>query len=177
MFVPVKAAIAGVLVLAIAGLTLGLMTASHHNSPSRAHARVNTFVAGDKSFSLSYPSGWHATAVGQTAAVLERTDHRGVVLVHEGPALTTKLQNVVKDLPRQLAGRFPDFRPVGASATNLSTGPAVVYTFVRTKAKKVQTIVVAPTAKRSFTLQVAAPSDARDAAREAGQIVRSLKSR
>jgi len=43
--------------------------------------------------------------------------------------------------------------------------------------KKVQPIVVAPTAKRSFTLQVAAPSDARDAAREAGQIVRSLKSR
>jgi len=35
MFVPVKAAIAGVLVLAIAGLTLGLVTASHHHSPSR----------------------------------------------------------------------------------------------------------------------------------------------
>jgi hypothetical protein len=134
-------------------------------------------VAGDKSFSVSYPAGWKATSVGHTAAVLERTDHRGVVLVRERPALTTKLQNVVKGLPAQLAKRFPDFHPVGARVAKLSTGPAVVYTFVRTKAKKVQTIVVAPTASRSFTLQVVAPSDARDAAREAGQIVRSLKSR
>jgi hypothetical protein len=178
MFVPVKAAVAGVLVLAIAGLTLGLVAGRDHSSPSRTHARVSTYVAGDKSFSVSYPAGWRASSVGQTAAVIERTDHRGVVLVRERPALTTKLQTLVKDLPRQLAKRFPgDFRPVGASVAKLSTGSAVVYTFVRPKAKKVQTIVIAPTLRRSFTLEVVAPSGARDAAREAGQIVRSLESR
>jgi hypothetical protein len=83
----------------------------------------------------------------------------------------------VKDLTRELAKRFSDFHPVGARVARLATGPAVVYTFVRTKANMVQTIVIAPTARRSFTLEAVAPAGARDAAREAGQIVRSLKSR
>jgi hypothetical protein len=59
----------------------------------------------------------------------------------------------------------------------LSTGPAVVYTFVRTKANKVQTIVIAPTARRSYTLEVVAPGKAHDAVRQAGEIVRSLRVR
>jgi hypothetical protein len=163
--------------LAALALTLGLVVGSGGHGSSRAHARAGTYVAGDRSFSVSYPAGWHATALGATAAVVQRSDRRGVVLVRERPALHGKLSSIVKSLPRQLAKRFPDFRPVGASVAKLSTGPAVVYTFVRTKANKVQTIVIAPTAKRSFTLEVVAPTGAHDAARQAGQIVRSLRSR
>jgi hypothetical protein len=115
--------------------------------------------------------------VGQTAAVIERSDHRGVVLVSEHPALRRRLPSLLKGLPAELAKRFSDFHPVGASVAHLATGSAVVYTFVRTKANKVQTIVVAPTASRTFTLEAVAPAGAHDAARQAGQIVRSLKSR
>lgn len=162
--------------LAAVAVTLGLVAGKGHG-PSRAHTRAGTYVSGDHSFSLSYPAAWHASAVGATGAVIQRSDRRGVVLVRERPVLHGKLSSIVKGLPRQLAKRFPDFRPVGASVARLSTGPAVVYTFVRTKANKVQTIVIAPTAKRSFTLEVVAPTGAHEAAREAGQIVRSLKSR
>lgn len=162
--------------LAAVAVTLGLVAGTHHG-PSRAPARAQTYVSGDRGFSLSVPAGWHATAVGQTAAVIQRSDRRGVVLVREHGPLHGKLSTLLNALPRDLAKRFPDFRPVGASVAHLSTGPAVVYTFVRTKSAKVQSIVVAPTARRSFTLEVVAPSSAHDAARQAGQIVRSLKSR
>jgi hypothetical protein len=163
--------------LAVVALVLGLVVGTGGGNSSRAHARAGTYVAGDRSFSLSYPAGWHASALGATAAVIQRSDNRGIVLVRERPALHGKLSSIVKGLPRQLAKRFPDFRPVGASVARLSTGPAVVYTFVRTKADKVQTIVIAPMAGRSYTLEVVAPTGAHDAARQAGQIVRSLKSR
>jgi hypothetical protein len=168
--------LAAIVLVAAVAVTLGLV-AGKGGSPSRAHARAATYVARDHSFSLSVPAGWHATPVGATGAVVERSDHRGVVLVREHAALKGKLSAVVKGLPAQLKKRFPDFRPVGASVAKLSTGPAVVYTFVRTKAHKVQSIVVAPTAHRTFTLEAVAPASAHDAARQAGQIVRSLKSR
>ncbi len=174
MFLPRKTMVVAVLLLALCGLAVALVASRHHGS-SHAHARVSRYVAGDRSFSVSYPAGWHASAVGASGAVVERGDHRGVVLVRERPPIKGTLANLVKGLPRQLAKRFTDFRAVGASVAHLSTGPAVVYTFVRTKADKVQTIVIAPTAKRSFTLEVVAPTGAHEAAREAGQIVRSLK--
>jgi hypothetical protein len=171
-----RGTLAALALVAATAVTLGLV-AGKGGSPSRAHARASTYVAGDRSFSVSLPAGWHATPVGATAAVIERGDHRGLVLVRERPALKGTLASLVKGLPAQLAKRFPDFHPVGASVAKLSTGPAVVYTFVRTKAHKVQTIVIAPTARRSFTLEVVAPASAHEAARQAGQIVRSLKSR
>jgi hypothetical protein len=176
MVLRTRASVIAVLLLAVAGLTVGLLAGRNHHSPSRAHARAKTYVAGDRSFSVSYPTGWRATALGNTGAVIERTDHRGVVLVRERPPIRGTLRSLVKDLPRQLSKRFSDFRPVGASVAKLSTGSAVVYTFVRTKAHKVQTVVIAPATGRSFTLEVVAPAGAHDAARQAGQIVRSLKS-
>jgi hypothetical protein len=157
-----------------AGLAVGLAGGSH---ASRAHARVNEFRAGDGSFKVTYPTGWKATAAGPTAAVIQRTDRKALVLVRERAALKSSLASLVKGLPAELRKRFPDFQPVGASVAKLSTGPAVVYTFVRTKANKVQTIVIAPTARRSYTLEVVAPGKAHDAVRQAGEIVRSLQAR
>lgn len=169
-----RGTLAALVLLAAVALALGLLTSGGSNPP---HARASTYVAPDHSFSVTYPAGWKATAVGATGGVIQRADHRGVVLVREHAALQSKLSKVLKDLPVQLAKRFPDFRPIGASVARLSTGPAVVYTFTRTKAKTVQSIVVAPTPRRSFSLEVVAPAGAHDAARQAGQIVRSLRAR
>jgi len=165
-------------VLALLAFALGALVAhgSGNDRPSRAHVRAWTYTSGDRSFSVTYPTGWKAGSAGPSGGVIERADHRGLVLVREHPAIKGSLSSLVKGLPRDLAKRFPDFKPVGASVARLSTGPAVVYTFVRTKAKKVQSIVIAPAAKRSFTLEVVAPTGEKDAARQAGQIVRSLKS-
>jgi hypothetical protein len=174
-----RRAIVALVLLAAAACGVGLLMSQGGNGDtSRAHTRVDkSFTAGDGSFSVSYPAGWKAAAAGTSAAVIQRTDHNGVVMVRERPPLRGSLANLVKGLPGELRKRFPDFHPVGASAARLSTGPAVVYTFVRTKTDTVQTIVIAPTARRSFTLEVVAPGKAHDAAREAGQIVRSLKAR
>jgi hypothetical protein len=170
-----RGSVAALMLLAAVAAALGLLAGrSGNGTQHHAHARAWTYTAGDRSFSISYPSGWKAASAGAGAAVIERADHRGVVLVREHPALRGSLSSLVKGLPRDLTKRFPDFRPVGASAVRLSTGPAVVYTFVRTKARKVQSIVIAPTARRSFTLEVVAPAAAHDAARQAGRIVRSL---
>lgn len=175
---PRRLALVAFVLVALASLTLGAIVA--HNagtsSPSRAHVRAWTYTSGDRSFSVTYPAGWKASSVGPTSAVIARADHRGLVLVREHSPIKGSLSSLVKTLPRDLARRFPDFRPAGASVARLSTGPAVVYTFVRTRAKKVQSIVIAPTARRSFTLEVVAPTGAHDAARQAGQIVRSLRS-
>jgi hypothetical protein len=166
--------LAPVVLLALLAFGSGALLA-HNHGKSPAHARAWTYTSGDRAFSVTYPSGWKAGSVGPTGAVIERADQRGLVLVREHAPIKGSLSGLVKGLPRDLAKRFSDFRPVGASVARLSTGPAVVYTFVRTKAKKVQTIVIAPTAKRSFTLEVVAPAGAHDAARQAGQIVRSLR--
>jgi hypothetical protein len=170
--------VAALVVLAAAALAAGLVVGLGGDSHgSRAHARVNEFRAADGSFRVSYPAGWKATAIGSTAAVIQRSDRNGLVLVRERPALKGTLSSLVKNLPSELRKRFPDFHPVGASVAKLATGPAVVYTFVRAKAGKVQTIVIAPTARRSYTLEVVAPGKARDAVRQAGGIVRSLQAR
>jgi hypothetical protein len=162
---------------ALVSLTLGALVAHNGGRPSRAHAHARTYTSGDRSFSVTYPAGWKASSVGATSAVIERIDHRGLVLVSEHPPIKGSLPSLVKTLPRDLAKRFPDFRPAGASVARLSTGPAGVYTFVRTRAKTVQSIVIAPEPRRSFTFEVVAPAGAHDAARQAGQIVRSLASR
>lgn len=164
--------------LGAAALALGLLVTTAHHGGS-AHARTTTYTAGDGSFSVRYPTGWRATAVGRTAAVIERGDRRGLVLVREHAPLRGTLASLVKGLPRELRKRFPDFRPVGASVARLATGPALVYTFVRTHSDRVQSIVIAPApaARRSFTLEVVAPAKAKDAARQAGEIVRSLVAR
>jgi len=177
---PRRRTLVALALVALVSLTLGALVAhsgGNSSAPSHAHARAWTYTSGDRSFSVTYPSGWKAGSVGPKGAVIERADHRGVVLVSEHPAIKGSLSSLVKTLPRELAKRFPDFHPAGASVARLSTGPALVYTFVRTKAKKVQSIVIAPSAGRSFTFEVVAPSGAHDAARQAGQIVRSLKSR
>ena len=139
-----KLALAPVAVILVAALAIAFLTGGGSTHKPGKRAQVSTFTAADRSFSIAYPAGWHATAVGQGAGLIERSDHRGLVLVRERPALRGKLSSLVKDLPAQLRKRFKDFRPVGASVARLSTGPAVVYTFVRAKTNRVQSIVVAP---------------------------------
>jgi hypothetical protein len=140
--------------------------------PAAAHSLTYTAPGGD--FSLSYPAGWRATAAGASAVAIQRSDRSALVTVRESAPLTGSLSKLAKGLPGELGKRFPDFQPVGARAVRLSTGPALVYTFARTKSDKVETMVVAPAAKHTFTLVVVAKPGAGKAAAEAGAIVRSL---
>jgi hypothetical protein len=157
---------------AIASIVLFFALPSGGNAPAK-HAATATYTAPGGAFSLSYPAGWKATAAGASAVAIQRSDRSALVTVRESAALKGSLAKLAKSLPGELHKRFPDFQPIGARAVRLSTGPALVYTFAR--ANKVETMVVAPAAKHSFTLIVVAKPGAKQAAAEAGGIVRSLR--
>jgi hypothetical protein len=161
----VAAAIASILLFALP---------SGGSAPAKAKAS-STYTAPGGAFSLSYPAGWRATAAGASAVAIQRGDRSALVTVRESAPLKGSLTKLAQGLPRELRRRFPDFQPIGAHAVRLSTGPALVYTFARAKANKVETMVVAPAAKHTFTLVVVARPGAKQAAAEAGGIVRSLR--
>jgi hypothetical protein len=158
---------------AIASIVLFALPSGSSAPAKRGHAATATYTAPGGAFSLSYPAGWKATAAGASAVAIQRSDRSALVTVRESAALKGSLSKLAKSLPGELRKRFPDFQPIGARAVRLSTGPALVYTFAR--ANKVETMVVAPAAKHSFTLIVVAKPGAKQAAAEAGGIVRSLR--
>jgi hypothetical protein len=158
---------------AAASIVLFLLTSGA--SPAKP-ATTATYSAPGGSFSLRYPAaGWRATAAGPSAVAIQRSDRSALVTVRASAPLKGSLSALATGLPAELRKRFGDFQPIGARAVRLSTGPALVYTFARTRANKVQTMVVAPAAKHTFTLVVVAKPGATQAAAEAGAIVRSLR--
>ena len=138
--------------------------------------RVATYTAPGGAFSLRYPAAGRpprrAPRRGDRARRPRRDRDRAREQVSERLAAA-----LAKGLPAELAARFDDFRPLGARAVRLSTGPALVYTFARTRTDTVETMVIAPAGSHSFTLVVVAKGGASQAAREAGAIVRSLRAR
>ena len=163
----VAAALAAILLFALPGGGSG---------PAKPKpAAGSSYTAPGGAFSLSYPAGWHASAAGASAVAIQRGDHGALVTVRESAALKGSLAKLAQGLPSELRKRFPDFQPIGARVVRLSTGPALVYSFARAKSDKVETMVIAPTAKHTFTLVAAAKPGARQAAAEAGAIVRSLR--
>jgi hypothetical protein len=164
-------------VLAVAAVVVTVVALRPHGDDT-APAR---YRAGDGSFSLALPDGWRALGRAELravpsapAAVLRRTDGRGVVVVHELPALKRSARSLTRDLTVQLQRRFRGVQPVSARTVALPGGPAYVYTFARPAARRVQSIAVAPRAGRTFTLDAVAGAGSRDAAAEVGAILRSF---
>lgn len=167
----VAAALVGAALLALVGaLTNG-------GDEGTATARTATWTAPDRSFSIATPAGWKAVADGPAATVLRRTDRRGLVVIRRRAAVKGSYSALARTLTRRLERQLPDFRPAGARVARLGTGRGLVYTFVRAKAGTVQSVVVAPAGDRSYTLDLVAPGDARDVARELGGMVRSFTPR
>jgi hypothetical protein len=167
--------VAALCVAALASIALFALLPGGGAKPQPA--TLASYTAPGGAFSLRYPAGWHATAAGPSAAAIERDDRGAIVTVRENAALKGSLPTLAKGLPDELAARFDDFRPLGARAVRLSTGPALVYTFARARTSTVETMVIAPAGSHSFTLVVVARGGASQAAREAGAIVRSLQAR
>jgi hypothetical protein len=163
------AVVGGALALA-AGFALG---AASGDDARRSPAR--TFSAG--SFSIDYPKGWRVQSAGRAgaAALITRADGRGMLVVRERGPLARSLEQTARGLGPQLEKRFKDFKPVGARIVRLSTGPALSYTFARSRSGVAQGIVVAPAGKRSYTIETIAPGDAPDVARQLGSMVRSFR--
>jgi hypothetical protein len=135
----------------------------------------------DRAFSVVLPDGWRAatarelrTVPSAPAAVLRRTDRRGLVVIRRRPALERNARSLTRDLTAQLTRRFRGMKPVGARTVKLASGAAYVYTFARPSAGTVQSIAVAPRRQGTYTIDAVASAGARDAAAEIGSIVRSF---
>jgi len=169
---------AAAVAVAVTGLVVALALRSGGDRRASTPAQ---YAAADKAFSLVLPDGWRAlsaaelrTVSGEPAAMLRRTDGRGVVVVRERPALAGNDRSLTRDLTAQLARRFASVKPVTARTVALPGGPAYVYTFARPTAGRVQSLAVVPRAGRTYTLDAVAGAGARDVAAQVGAILRSF---
>lgn len=161
-------AVAGALVLALA---LGLTGGGADAKPAER------WSAPEGEYSIALPQGWKAVASGPAATVIQRTDKRGVVVIRRRAELDQPLAALSAKLERRLRNQVADFKPAGARLATVGGEQALVFTFVRTRADRVQSIVVAPAGERSYTLDMVADGDATDVARELAAIVRSFSPR
>src|SRR3954451_20228535 len=170
-----------VLLAALAGAAIaaGVLVAVRDDRPKSAPHAKELRGAG---FALAYPAGWSPTRAaelaklpGHPAAVVRRSDGKGVVIVRRKAAPRDQtLKALTRDLSAGLAKRFADFRFVSSRVARVRGGNAFLYTFVRTKQKTAQSIALVRVGKANFTLDaVAATGDPR-AAREVAAIVRSF---
>src|SRR3954469_5230179 len=164
----------------VAALAVAALAATLPVRPEDDPAPAPLRAAGG-AFSVVVPDGWRAlrgrelrAVPSAPAAVLRRTDGRAVVVVHQRPALARSRRSLTRDLSSQLARRFTDLRPVTARTIGLPGGPAYVYTFARPAAGRVQRLVVAPRAGRTYTLDAVVPAGATAAAAQVGAILRSF---
>jgi hypothetical protein len=165
--------------LAGAAVAAGVLVATRDDSPAAPqHA---TALHGDD-FALAYPAGWSPTRAdklaklpGRPAAVIERKDGKGTVVVRRKAAPRNQsLKALTRDLSAGLGKRFDDFRFVSSRVTRVRGGNAFLYTFVRTKQKTAQSIALVRVGKTNFTLDAVAASGDPRAAREVAAIVRSF---
>jgi hypothetical protein len=173
---PRRRAIAAAVALVVAaGAVAALLAAA---SGPQAAPR---FQAADRSFSVVVPAGWHALGARELkampaspAAVLRRTDRRGMIVIQRRPALERNSRSLTRDLTRQLQRRFDGLQPVGSRTVPLGSGPGYVYTFARPRAGTVQSIAVAPVRDRTYTMDAVASAAAPEVAAQIGAIVRSF---
>jgi hypothetical protein len=135
----------------------------------------------DAPFALKYPATWTEIDVSGLTdadpppiAAIRRKDRKGLITVTVRGPVRGSLAEVRKRLPGELNKRFADFKLVDSREQRVQAGPAVYTSWVRTKSGNVQSNLFVPAGNISFSVDVLLPADARDAAAEAGIILRSF---
>jgi len=141
------------------------LTGGGHAGP-----KAHVYSAPGHAFSIAYPQGWRAQ--GSPYLILRSPDRRAMIVVR--PASTpagAPLSKLAAGLTAELKRRLPDFRPVGARVARTRGGAAFLYTFARTKARVVQSIMVARVRGRAYSLYAVAPAGDPGLARQTGAIL------
>jgi hypothetical protein len=133
-------------------------------------------------FTLTHPTTWTeipdeqlAAVPGEPLAVLRRESRSGLLVVTRQPTgENLDLEKLGSRLGKQVRSGLKDAREVAARPTQLPAGDAFVYSFVRTRAGTVHSIVVVPSGRETYVLNSVVPSGDDEAAQEVGEIVRSL---
>ncbi|HEY7076334.1 MAG TPA: hypothetical protein VH418_13230 [Solirubrobacteraceae bacterium] len=157
------------LVAAVVALLAGGRTAP-------AVAATPTWKAPGGAWTIAAPKGWHAVALKGGGAVLQRADRRGTVVVRPAGAIKAGYPALVKQLTASLKRRFTDVQTADVRTAPLGSGTGLLYSFVRTRARTVQAIAVAPAGpRRSYVLNVVAPGGTASVVREMAAMVRSFR--
>lgn len=163
------AAVLGAALLALVGVLRG--------PAEPAPERARTYTAPGGAYTVATPVGWKVSASGPGGTVMRRADGQGHVVIRPRGAVKESYVRLARGLTRRLDRELADFKAAGARTARLGTGKGFVYTFVRTRANTVHSIVVAPAGRRAYTLDLVAAGDAPAVARELGGIVRSFTPR
>jgi hypothetical protein len=149
--------------LAVLGLTAG----GHKRPASTAHV----YTAPKHAFAIAYPSGWQALSAWQ-GLVLRRADRKGIIVVRPSALPAGEpLSKLAGQITAELKKRFTDFRLVNSRVARTRGGAGFLYTFARTKAGLVQSILVARAGKQVYSLYAVAPAANPLIARQTGQIL------
>jgi hypothetical protein len=132
-------------------------------------------------FTLMRPDGWTEVSdderellPGEPLAVLRRGEGEGLVTVNAPAKSERDLDAVAKQLDRRLQKAIPDFRKVAARVVRVKAGPALLYSYARSRRATAHTLLGVPTSERSYTVDGVVPAGADDAAREVGAILFSF---
>lgn len=149
-----------------AAATLAAVGLLHGDHPARAHV----YTAPGHAYAIAYPRDWSVQR--GAVPVLRSPDRRAMIVVR--PAATpasAPLSKLAAGLTAELKRRLPDFRPVGARVAPTRGGAAFLYTFARTRARLVQSVMVARVRGRAYSLYAVAPAGAPALARQTGAIL------
>ena len=168
--IAVASALAGAAIAAAALVLAG-------SGSSQPHA--TTFTGPNHAFHLSLPTGWRglsgselARLQGRPLAVLRSRDGRGVVVIQSSGPVRESAAAMTKKLTDRLSRSFKGFKPIGARFLMTRAGTVYLYTFVRAGA--VESIAIATTSGRTYTLDGVVRSGADDVAQQVGAIVGSF---
>jgi hypothetical protein len=190
--VPSRRGLAVAVVAALIGagialaVVLGFGVGSHEQHAAGSGAKTLTAprpaLARGTGYSVRVPAGWRsltaaelARVPGKPVAALQRTSGGAVVMIRRTTTPQTKsLKALAKSLNASYAKRFSDFKFVSARVQRLRSGPAFLYTFVRTKAGTAQSLVLASVGRANFSLDSAIPATDTRAATDVAAILRSF---
>jgi hypothetical protein len=136
----------------------------------------------DSAFQISYPNSWSplgkdkvAGLPGHPLAVIRRNDGKGVVIVRrEQGTPPANLDKLGTDLGRQLKKRLPDLKLRSSKTVKLRSGNALFTSYIRKKTGTVQSVVVVPAGRKTFTLNTVSRGGADNVAREIGRMILSF---
>jgi hypothetical protein len=136
----------------------------------------------DSAFQISYPNSWSplgkdkvAGLPGHPLAVIRRNDGKGVVIVRrEQGTPPANLDKLGTDLGRQLKKRMPDLKLRSSKTVKLRSGTALFTSYIRKKTGTVQSVVVVPAGRKTFTLNTVSRGGADNVAREIGRMILSF---
>jgi hypothetical protein len=169
--------VAAALLAALTTLAIVKLTSGDGATHKASTARV--YTAPGHAFAIAYPRDWQALSgarlrgvQGAPALVLRSPDHHAMIVVRPSAVQANEpLSKLAAALSAELKRRFADFKPVAARVAPTRGGPAFLYTFARTRAGVVQSIMVTRLHGRTWSLYAVTPAGQPATARVAGAIL------